>query len=310
MLAGVKKSKETGLKTYFYKDALNNEVIIASYIMKTPFMNKTKAKAVADQNLSHVPMGEGQHAIVFTRYNPNSVIVRKQFTSNYGDPLNPCRLNTLISLHTNQKFRELNLARFICLPFQVNIKPNCIHMKKVPGASLEELSKSGQVIEITKHQVVSLLNAIIQLADQENLRIVHTDIHAGNIMRTDDLGLVLIDFDECISTVDKFIPRMLLNEAYIGSPNSDDYLNGYDDDGTPQFIPALMTCEEEDFYQAKGSYDYFRGKSIQKYKDLFLKNEKTLFNDQRFLQTDDSDNFSMFQVQIKPRKFDSDSEEF
>lgn len=313
LLAWTKKSTSTGIKTYFYKDSDNNEVEITSYMMKTPYQKRNKNKDKANNKLNPVLMGEGQHAKVYIRYNPNSDIVKKQFISRYGDPLNPYRLSSLINLHTNRKFRQLNLARFICLPFQLAGKEEFIYMKKIPGPSLKELSideKGKQhMIVVTKCQVISLLKAIIRLTDDEDLNIVHTDIHAGNILITKEGALVLIDFDECISTINKYTPRMVMNEEYIENPTNEDYLNGYNDK-TSKLIPAAMTCEEEDFYQSQGSYNCFRDESIDKYKNIFVKNGRTLFDDEEFKQTHDEDYTKVFFVQIGLHQSFSDSENY
>jgi len=290
LFACVKKSKTTGLKTYFYKDDENQEVIIASYMSKTSFLKKSKNLALktlnknANPNQIYTPMGEGLHAIVYARYNPNSLIVRKQFKMDYPAPFNPHRLKTLISLHVNKRFRELELDSSICLPFIIENKPNLLFMRKIFGVSLQEISlQSEGRMEVTKGQIMFFLKAISQLADEEELKIVHTDIHAGNILMTNDGKLVLIDFDECVSSIEKVRFRTILNSDYLEFPTEEDYLNGYDDQ-TPKYIQAPLDIEEEDFYLEEGIYESLKTESIKKFKNTFFKNGQSLFNDKDFFK--------------------------
>ncbi len=306
LFINIRKSQATGLKTYFYLDQENNEIILASYMMKTSFTKKAKSLALKNQgNNIYTPMGEGLHAIVYARYNPNSLIVRKHFKMDYQNPFNPHRLRALMALHTNKKFQ--NLADSICVPFLIENKPKILFLKKILGVSLQEISlENDGKMKITKYQIMSLLNAIIQLADEVELKIVHTDIHAGNILMTNEGRLVLIDFDECVSHINKFQFRKMLNSEYIENPTDEDYLNGYDDEGTSKCVTIPMDVEEEEFYQTEEIYENLKEESLKKFRNIFLKNGESLFNDKEFSKLSDDDSSVFFDVEIKLRDSDDD----
>ena len=305
LFINIQKSQTTGLKTYFYCNQENNEIVIASYLMKTSFTKKAKILALKNQgNNIYTPMGEGLHAIVYARYNPNSLIVRKHFKTDYENPFNPHRLRALRNLNTSQKFQ--NLADSICVPFLIENKPKILFMKKILGVSLQEISlENDGKIRITKYQIMLLLKAIVKLADEEELKIVHTDIHAGNIMMTNEGKLVLIDFDECVSHIEKFPFKKMLNREYIKNPTDEDYLNGYDEE-TPKYVTIPMDVEEEEFYQTEGIYENLKEESIKKFQNVFWKNEESLFNDKEFSKLSDDDSNVFFEVEIKLRDCDSD----
>jgi len=262
----IRKYQATGLKVYFYLDQDNKEVVLASYIMKALFTKKAKNLALKNQgNNIYTPMGEGLHAIVYARFNPNSCIVRKHFKTDYQNPFNLYRLRALISLHTNKRFQ--NLAGSICVPFLIENKPKILFMKKILGVSLQEISLENEgKMKITKDQIMSLLKAITQLADEEEFKIVHTDMHAGNILMTIEGKLVLIDFDECVSHIEKFQFRKVINSEYIENPTNEDYLNGYDEDGTPKYVTVPLVVEEEEFYQTDGVYENLKEESLKEWR--------------------------------------------
>lgn len=301
--ANVEKTNQ--LKTYFYLDECNNKVEILSYVPKTHF---EKLKTAEDlHNNSPRKIGQGNFGSVFLKNNINSKVVKKQITRLGTDIFNPCRLEFLKNLFISNDFRNAKvgdsfLHEYVCLPFQLQKYSDILYMRKIDGDSLEGIFKENKTVELSKFQIMLLIHSIEMLANQFHM--VHTDIHAGNVMLQPDGKLVLIDFDECVSDITCKKPKFILNHEYIENPSNDDYFNGYEDTIPKYIVDDNFNPDEESFYLSKDDFQSKFLSSIAKFKDMFIYEKQPLFNNKSFINMSSFDK-NKLKLEIQLRKLSS-----
>jgi tRNA A-37 threonylcarbamoyl transferase component Bud32 len=268
--AGIKKSSST--KTYFFVDKDGNDVDLISHPRQTAYERTEKS----GNGSSPKSIGKGNFGQIFTKYSSNATVVKKKLNRD-NDAFNKYRLKALKNLHLNSEFRRA-CAENICIPFQIEKDPNVFYMKKLNGMSLEDVISKGK-IELTKKQIMELHLIIKRLAHE--FHIVHTAIHAGNVMFSNE-KLVLIDFDDCISKTSLRKIRRIDNPKYIEEPDEEDYLSGYEKDTPPQIQAPYLDDDEQGFHVDNDLFEQELTSSLKKYEKIFEYDGRPLFESEEF----------------------------
>ncbi len=213
----------------------------------------------------------------------------------------------------------------MCVPFLFD--GSGILMKKVDGKSLEELwlnrsfpvNKEEPVgrrpVELTKKAIIDLYKAMaIMSSKRSRYGIVHTDIHAGNIMLSQKeklpLTLVLIDFDECLKRENRatLVSNPDYDEDDWGSTEKKEIWKTQSSDNPAVYVTnrAFKNLRKEMFANFKRIFHSIVYEDKPLDKGLSLSKGLSIFNDHHFLEKPD-DNTDVFLVNIALRASNSDS---
>lgn len=253
------------------EDDNKNIYCIAEYINDT----------MKNKELTKTALGSGVHGTVWNRRNQYSTVVCKTTTSN--DAIQVDRYADLLKILSEKNFQKKYGCHFN-IPFFVgsgseDVKKPKLLMSKINGKSLEALVPFNRVVKLSKKQIKSLYNAMKIMA--KRFCVVHTDVHAGNIMLEDVTNLlILIDFDECMFREAK--PITIKNPEY----NSDPYEPG------DKYIIDTENVQSKfnpECYVTKSEFEYLESQMLKNFRDMFLIEGKSIFSCENFEDSSDDD---------------------